>query len=73
MDSLLNLKNQGLGYGAEDAFDKITAAITGLENELAQLRAQVAAMPKPLTLAEISKGLSANGAAPLNLTGLPGK
>lgn len=54
------------------AFQTLRAAITKLEADNAALRQQLAAMPKSLSLAEINHGLSASGAAPLNLTGLVG-
>jgi hypothetical protein len=72
MDSLMNMKGSDIPYPVQDAMDKIQSAIMTLENTVQQLQAQIAAMPPPLTLQQISQGLSASGSAPLNLTGLPG-
>lgn len=46
--------------------------INDLEATVVRLQQQIQALPRPLTLSEISRGLSANGAAPLNITGLVG-
>ncbi len=73
MESTLNFKGQGLPYAVEDLLDKLVRDAQAKDETIAQLQRQLAALPKPLTLQDIQQGLSANGAAPLNLTGLPGK
>lgn len=73
MDRVLNYKGLGLPWAVEDTLDKLVAAVQERDDVIQQLQAQVTAIPPPLTLQQISQGLSATGAAPLNLTGLPGK
>lgn len=68
----MNFRGKGLPYAVEDILDKLVAEVNRLGAENAALRANLTKRP-PLTLREISHGLSAQGAAPLNLTGLPGK
>lgn len=54
------------------SFSQLQDFVDQLEADNADLRKQLAALPVPLTLEEIRTGLSANGAAPLDLTGLTG-
>jgi hypothetical protein len=53
-------------------FKRLRDHANSLEKTVADLKAQIAATPKPLTLQQIRAGLSVGGVAPLNLTGLPG-
>lgn len=60
-------------YDVQRKINQTYDDVQTLKRLVAQLQQQIAAMPAPLTLPEISQGLSATGAAPLNLTGLTGK
>jgi len=58
---------------------EVDRSVTLLRNECNRLQAQVtalqtqvASLPAPLTVQQVQAGLSASGAAPLNLTGLVG-
>lgn len=73
MEKPLNFRGLGLPWQLEDLLMKVIDNNTALEAQVADLRAQIAAIPRPLTLQEIAQGLSSSGPSPLNLTGLPGK
>jgi hypothetical protein len=73
MNQYMNLKGLDLPYQVTDTIDKLIEDMRELAAENQRLREALQRMPKALTLQEISQGLSAKGAAPLNLTGLPGK
>lgn len=59
-------------YQVVRAIGNLVTYVNQLEAQIATLQRQVAAIPPPLSLQQISKGLSASGAAPLSLTGLTG-
>ena len=56
----------------QDNFRELVAAIARLEADVVALKARLDQQPPVLTLEEINAELSADGTAPLNLTGLPG-
>ncbi len=68
--TFLNFQGQ-VPYAVQDALDKLIAWAQVLEQENAALKQRLAALPAPLTLAQIQQGLSASGSNPLNLHGLP--
>lgn len=56
----------------QENFRELVAAIARLEADVVALKTRLDQQPPVLTLEEINAELSADGAAPLNLTGLPG-
>jgi hypothetical protein len=54
------------------ALQRLADYITTLELQIQDLKAQLAALPPPLSLDQIQQALSAGGSHPLNLTGLIG-
>jgi hypothetical protein len=54
------------------AISDLTMAYNALDRRIKAIEQSIANRPTPLTLKEIQQGLSANGAAPLNVTGLVG-
>lgn len=59
-------------YQVETAIKRLRDHADLLERQVADAHARLTALPAPLTLQQIRDGLSATGAAPLNLTGLLG-
>lgn len=65
--------NKDVHHTVRRALQDLEKEHNALERRHAELLSHVGNMPKPLTLQEISQGLSATGGAPLDVTGLLGK
>lgn len=59
-----------VAYEVQVAIDRLKRSIEEAQAQHADLATQLDALPPDLTFEEIQQGLSATGAAPLNLTGL---